>query len=172
MWLKNPEGFLNYNYIFKTLIQLNIMVYPIMYRVFLQDEKDAPNPDENPLYKFRIRSGRKHAFPYDYPLGYKPSIKEQLKTMNNGFCIGYSSESLDKHWLIEMNDFSIGNVTIGIVHSIKEIPDRTYFLAKEKAQELADYLSEQQKKPYIFIDLTSRGDKDLAEKLAQEIYDS
>lgn len=135
----------------------------MLYRVFLQDEKDAPSPDENPGNQFRIRSGEMNAWCYTAP-GWVPTIEDQLKIMSFGSRVGPSLEQLDEHWLIEH-----GCCPIGIVHSQDEIPGKAYKLAVRQALRLADSLSEKSDKHYVFIDITSRGDRRVAEELARRI---
>ena len=108
------------------------MINPMMYRVFLQDEKDAPGPSKNPSDRFRIRSGELLAWCYSSP-GWKPNLEEQLRVMNFG-----SNES-------------------------------SYRFARKRAVKLAEHLSREKGKLYVFIDVTSRSDKELAEKLLQTI---
>ena len=54
----------------------------MMYRVFLQDEKDAPN-------NFRIHSGEKLAWTHSTG-NYIPSLESQLGSMDSGFRVDIS----------------------------------------------------------------------------------
>lgn len=132
---------------------------PMMYRVFLLDE--SPHPENH----FRIRSGEKLAWNHTDG-NHIPTIESQLSAMNFGQQVYPSDNQVDGHFLINY-DSSV----IGIVHSIEEIPDRAYELAKRAALCLRDYLTTKTGNPYEFIDVTSRGDKKLAEKLSRKIVD-
>jgi hypothetical protein len=138
-------------------------INPMMYRVFLLDEKDAPGSIERPENNFRIRSGEKLAWCHTNP-SWNPTIEEQLRSMNFGSNVGPSVEPLDGRWLI-YHDAAV----LGLVDSFEKIPERSYILAKREAKELADFLTKRDDKPYEFVDLTSRGDKSLAERLAGKI---
>lgn len=135
----------------------------MIYRVFLQDEADVPNPDDNSQNRFRIRSGSMNAWTYEEPF-WQFSIESQLKAMGCGYRVGPSLDKTDGYLLIEYD----GEV-VGIAHSIKELQKKTYPLAKKQALDLRDYLSEKKEKQYIFIDLTSKGDKRLAQNLGRII---
>lgn len=135
----------------------------MLYRVFLQDERDAPSPTENPENHFRIRSGEMNAWRYTSP-NWNPNLEEQLMAMDFGSHVGPSTEQLDEHWLIEHD-----GLPIGIVHSKSEIPERAYELATREARNLANYLSRSKGKSYVFIDLTSKCDRKIAESLATRI---
>lgn len=115
----------------------------MIYRVFLQDEKDATSPSKNPCNIFRIRSGEMLALCYTNP-GWKPSLEEQLRAMDPGFNVESSSDQLTSK--------------------------QTYEIAINKAKELRDFLSNHKGKPYVFIDVTSRGNLDLAKKLSETIH--
>ena len=135
-----------------------------MYRVFLQDEKDAPSPSKNPSNTFRIRSGEMLAWTYTTG-DYTPTLESQLSSMDFGSCVGPSPEPLDGHWLIKHD-----GLPLAICPSQNEIPEKAYGIATTEAQRLADYFSREKGKPYIFIDLTSRGDRDLTKKLSRTIH--
>lgn len=137
----------------------------MLYRVFLLDEKDAPGPIDKPENNFRIRLGYLNASVHSNP-NWQPSIEEQLRAMDFGSRVGPSLEPLDGHFLIEHQDQF--RSVIGIVHSVEEIPEKSYFLAREKAMEMAVALKEKGW-PYVLIDVTSRGDRTLAEKLVSQI---
>jgi len=137
-----------------------MVINPMMYRVFLQDEKDAPDPNENAENCFRIRSGEMLAWTHATG-NYTPTIESQLRAMDFGPHVGPLDRTLDGHLLI-VHDGS----TIGIVHEPSEIPEKAYELAKREAERLKDVLSRKTNKPYEFIDLTSRGDRQLAESLS------
>ena len=146
---------------------------PMLYRVFLQDEKDAPGPAKNPLNIFRIRSGERPAWMLTTKNAqitkyYTPSVEYQLKAMSADSRIQPSSELIDGHWPISCNCHC---PPLAICHTQDEIPKRVYEIARIHAQELAESLSREKGKPYIFIDLTSRGDKDLAKKLSKIVYE-
>ena len=121
----------------------------MIYRVFLQDEKDAPG-GKNVHYTFRIRSGSMLAWYTDCPSGYVPSLETQLRAMNHGFTIGPSEKPLDGHWLI----LKAGHHPLGIVHTQEEIEECAYDLARTEATNLAAALSAKDGKQHIFIDLT------------------
>jgi len=140
------------------------MINPMMYRVFLQDERDAPSPEKNPEDSYRIRYGQILAWCYSSP-GWKPTLEEQVQKTSFGQRFGPSHEPLDGVWLINYN-----NMPVGIAHNIEEIPKKSYELAREQAQNLAEGLSVPGK-PYIFIDLTSKGDKLLMQKLSEIVHD-
>ncbi len=137
----------------------------MMYRVFLQDEKDAPSPSDNPSNTFRIRSGEKLAWTHTDG-NYTPTLESQLSSTGCGSYVGPSSEPLDGHWLINYD-----GLPLAICHSQNEIPERAYEIARTQAQRLAEYLSREKGKPYIFIDLTSGGDSELAKKLSKIIHE-
>ena len=137
----------------------------MMYRVFLQDEKDAPSPSENPSNTFRVRSGEKLAWTHTTG-NYTPTLESQLRSMDCGSHVGPSSEPLDGHWLINYD-----GLPLAIVHTPDEIPERAYKIARTQAQKLAEHLSREKGKPYIFIDVTSRGDMGLAKKLSETIQE-
>ena len=141
------------------------MINPMIYRVFLQDEKDAPSPSGNSNNIYRIRSGESLALYHNCPPGWFPSLEQQLPSMDCGSYVGPSSEPLDGHWLIDYD-----GITIGIVHTLDEISVRSYELAKKCAKALAESLSKKEGRPYVFIDLTSRGDKGLAERLSRTVH--
>lgn len=143
------------------------MINPMMYRVFLQDEKDAPSYEEkNTENHYRIRTCTILAWHYNCPPGWKPGLESQLKSAAPGSTVEPSDETIDGHILI-----NYGGTIIGVVHDAKEIPEKTYQLAKREAQELAEYLSRKKGKPYQFIDATARGDKQLAKQLAEITHD-
>jgi hypothetical protein len=144
------------------------MINKMMYRVFLQDEKDAPSPSEDPEDKFRVRHGEMLAWSYKNP-AWMPNLEEQLKAVGFG-CVVAAEDLIDGHFIISCN-----HIPRGIVHTEEEIPDRTYDLAVREGTELSQYLSEKSGNPYVFIDMTSRGDRVLAERLSrlmrlEEIY--
>lgn len=139
------------------------MINAMMYRVFLQDEKDAPDPTANPQNSFRIREGSLLAWCYSAP-GWKPTLEEQLRQMGHGRTIKPSSEQLDGHWLINYD-----GLLIGICHTIEEIPEKAYQLARQQARELTQQMIKQFGKPYVFLDVTSRGGKEYARMLSEMI---
>src|SRR3989344_855081 len=106
----------------------------MIYRVFLQDEVDAPGSIENAENHFRIRSGSMNAWTYRNP-SWQPNIDEQLRAMDFGSQVGSSLERIDGHLTIEYN----GTVR-GIVHSPEEIPEKVYSLAKQQAERLRNCL--------------------------------
>ena len=135
-----------------------------MYRVFLQDEKDAPSPLENPSNTFRIRSGEILAWTYTTG-NYTPSLESQLSATDFGSRVSAFGMPLDGHFLIKHD-----SLPLGIVHTLEEIPDRAYEFARTQAVKLSEHLSRKKGNQYVFIDLTSRGDKELAEKLSRIIH--
>lgn len=151
-------------YIFKFKITLSPMINPMIYRVFLQDEADAPDPIENPENYFRIRNLRMLSWCYSKPR-WKPTLEQQLKSADYGTRVGPSSEKIDGHWLIQHD-----GATMGVVHDTKEIPEKAYQLAKQEAQRLADYLSKKEGKLFVLIDVTLGGDKQLAKNLATRLH--
>jgi len=140
------------------------MANPMMYRVFLQDEKDTPDSIENPENHYRVRRLEMNTWCYSEPRR-KVTLEEQIKSSNIGKRIGPSPKQMDGHWLIQNN-----GVTIGVVDDIKDLPEKTYEKALEEAQELTKYISEKEDNNYIFIDVTSRGNKELAKKLSKIIH--
>jgi hypothetical protein len=139
------------------------MLNPMMYRVFLQDEKDAPDPSENPQNSFRIRQGSLLAWCYTAP-GWKPTLEEQLQQMGSGYTIKPSSKQLDGHWLINYD-----GLPIGICHTIEEIPEKAYQLARQQARELTQQMTKHLGKHYLFVDVTSRAGKEYARMLSEMI---
>jgi len=111
----------------------------MMYRVFLQDEGDAPDPRNNHENAFRIRSGELLTWST-----WQPTLEEQLKAMNFGSCIYASAKPLDGHLLIEYS----GSV-VGIAHTSEELSNKVYEIAKKQAYSLAVRLSNEKRKIYI-----------------------
>jgi len=132
----------------------------MLYRVFLQDEPTLRNNLKN---NFRISYGAMNAWTYANP-NWEPTIEEQLRAMSSGVRINSTLTLIDDHLTIECD-----GSTIGIVHSLEEISEKAYSLAKQKAIELRDSLERKRGTPWIFIDVTSRGDKKLAESLATQV---
>ena len=132
----------------------------MIYRVFLEDELDTPYPLGKLENCFRISFGSMNAWTYTNP-NWMPTIKEQLNALGSGIYIGSPLEKIDGHLTIEQD-----GTVIGIVHSPRELPEKTYLLAEQQAKELRACLEKEEGKPYIFIDISSRGDKKLAESLA------
>jgi hypothetical protein len=133
----------------------------MLYRVFLQDEKDAPSPMKNPENHFRIRSGEILARTYTNP-DWMPNLQEQLRRMDWGSYVGPDEQQLDEHWLIRHDC-----APIGIVHFQDEISEKAYKLALREALEFKEELSRRKGKPYIFIDATSREARIEAERLSR-----
>ncbi|MFA5175794.1 MAG: hypothetical protein WC413_00850 [Candidatus Nanoarchaeia archaeon] len=139
-------------------------INPMMYRVFLQDEKDAFSPSHNPENSYRVCHGELLAWTQKTG-NYIPSLEEQLKKMHFGSRFEPYRELLDGHILIVYDKIS----PVAIAHPGDNISDLAYQKAKERAQGLTASLSNLNKTPFTFIDLTSRGDRELAKKLSEII---
>jgi len=146
------------------------VINQMMYRVFLHDEKDMPDHAGNLGNSYRIRSREILAYCFTAP-AWRPSLDEQVEALGcGGSRVEPSPESIDGHWLIE-HDGS----TIGVAHSLEELPEKAYVLAKDRAIKMVNTLSDIKGRPYIFIDVTSRGNRKQAEKLSniiceEEVY--
>ncbi len=139
-----------------------MMINPMMYRVFLRDEKDTPDSRENPENTFRIQFGKILAWYYDCHPGYKPSLDAQLRQIGcGGILIGPLPEMIDGHRVICYDE-----CPIGVVHDELELAQRSYDLAVQYAREMTRNLSTATGNHYEFIDVTSRGDWTEAKGLA------
>ncbi len=125
----------------------------MMYRVFLE-EMDAATGH------YRIRPGEINNTYHTTP-DYVHSLEEQLQKIgiNSGWQI--DTELVDDHYIILS-----GSNNKAVVHTLEEAVEKSYEVAKKAALDLRDRLSKQEQKKYIFIDLTSKGDKEVAKKLA------
>ncbi|MBI2110438.1 hypothetical protein HYT51_01520 [Candidatus Woesearchaeota archaeon] len=138
------------------------IINPMMYRVFLQDERDAPDPIKDHENAFRIRSGEILAWYLDAPPSWQPTLEEQLKAMDFGSCVRASAKPLDGHLLIEY----AGSV-VGIAHTSEELSKKVYEIAKDQAYALATRLSHEKRKLYVMIDVTSRGNPEEAKVFSE-----
>ena len=140
---------------------------PMVYRVFLKEHQAPENPEspESPerVSLFTISYGEMLAWTYQ-TRDYSPSLENQLSRMHH--CIDFSSRKFDGHYLIERE-----SQLLGIVHSPEEIKDRAEGFARTQASDLVINLLINKGKPYVFIDLTSKGDRESAEELSKKIYD-
>jgi hypothetical protein len=146
-----------------------MMINPMMYRVFLRDEKDTPDPCDNPANTFRIQEGEINAWYHNCPPGYKPSLDEQLEKMHcGGTRIGPLPEKIDGFDVISMEGYPLGIVTPDAdpAKTDAKLADRCYGITVQHARELAADMSRETGHKYIFIDVTSRGDRKTAEGLA------
>ncbi len=73
-------------------------------------------------------------------------------------------EEVDGH-LVIIND----GYPVGIAHKKEELEEKMYSIAKKYAEGVAESLSSDRNHNYIFIDVTSRGDKAKAEELSKII---
>ena len=138
-----------------------MMINPMMYRVFLRDEKDTPDLCENPDSAFRIQSGEILAWQHSDP-SWRPSLDEQLQHMHcGGSRIGPLPEKIDGFSVICMDGYPVG-----VVQNEENLAQRSYDLAVQYARELAADMTRDTGKHYEFIDVTSRGDRKRAEGLA------
>lgn len=140
-------------------------INPMMYRVFLQDEKDAFSPSNTPENSYRICHGEILAWTHETG-NYIPVLEEQLKKMHFGSRVEPFNQLLNEHILIIYDKI----FPVAIAHSGDNIADLVYKIARREAQQLAICLTTSET-PFTFIDLTSRGDKILAKKLSEIIVE-
>ncbi len=133
-------------------------INPMMYRVFLQDAEGQPGA-------YVVGHCMILAWSHSQP-DWRPSLRDQLRIAIRSAVIGPGSEPFeDGHWPINCN-----GRTLGVVHKREELSDRTYNLALGEAVDLANELTVEKGKPYVFINATSRGDRVVAERLAGIVY--
>lgn len=143
------------------------VINPMMYRVFLQDEKDAPYPAKNTENTFRLRHGELLSWYYDCPVGYRANLESQLNAMEPGTELSLEVKKVGEHFVLQ---FDGGDIEIVPKIDERRNAELAYQLAKQEAEDLAKHLSEAEDNPYIFIDLTSRGDRKEAERLAMIVH--
>lgn len=129
----------------------------MMYRVFLKQKEPG---------WFKIRYGELLSWYHNCPHGWKPSIEEQEKRMDYTIEVFVRPEPIDNHWIVQET-----RTPIAISHDREEAEERAYESAKEIAQRQAKKLSKIYGMPFVIIDITPKGDRDLAERLAEEVYE-
>lgn len=126
----------------------------MMYRVFLEQDGEEG---------FSVRYGDANAWTYTNP-DWMPSINEQLRLIHNR--LEYRIVELDGHFLGMTHED--GSTNFNFVSHIKdEAIQRLYDLAKQEAEEVAESMTKKLGKRYVFIDITSKGDRAKAERLAE-----
>jgi len=136
-------------------------INPMMYRVFLQDGEEGRGG-------FEVNSAEILAWTYYNP-DYRPSLTEQLRharrqdevtlrCLDSQFC----SANERKHWLVD---------NALVFHNHEQAIDKAYDLARQRALDLTKRLSEEKEAPYVFIDVSSRGDIKEADRLSKTIHE-
>ena len=141
----------------------------MMYRVFLLDEKDAPDSLEKPENNFRINWGKFTT--WTYIPSKIPTAEEQVKKLGcGGIRIGPYETEFNGHLVIGLNDMGPGSYySLDVVHSSEDLYERIYMHALKKAEIICGDLIKNNREPYYLINLTSKGDKEEAEKLSKKM---
>jgi hypothetical protein len=132
-------------------------INPMMYRVFL---RDALTTDKG----FQINYANILAWTHTDP-GYRPNLEKQLRQSTTRDCFTVrpleKAEDGQEHWLVKDKL---------LFHDFGRAMDKAYELAREEALTLTKQLSEKRGEPYVFIDVSSRGNKEEAERLSKIVH--
>ncbi|MFH1212185.1 MAG: hypothetical protein V1659_04650 [Candidatus Woesearchaeota archaeon] len=138
------------------------MINEMIFRVFLQDERDVFDSSTDNAYKIRVCEMSLSCFTGFW----MPSLAEQIRASRPGSTVYPHPEQVGGHWIIMH-----GSSPVGIAHEPSHVPPLAYQIAREKAQQLAEDLSKRKGRRFVFIDVTSNGDAGLAERLSQQVQD-